>query len=86
MAIPLPKHAHCTGAQLAHGLQSATASRRRAGLMQWLVLALDVRRQRRALLALDERMLKDIGLSRADAAREALRTFSDIPNDLYGRR
>lgn len=41
--------------------------------------ALDVARQRRRLLALDERMLKDIGLSRSDAEREARRGFWDIP-------
>ena len=41
--------------------------------------ALDVARQRRRLLALDERMLKDIGLSRSDAEREAHRGFWDIP-------
>lgn len=34
-----------------------------AGLERW--------RQRRRLLALDERMLRDIGISRCDAEREA---------------
>jgi uncharacterized protein YjiS (DUF1127 family) len=38
----------------------------------------EARRQRRALLALDDTLLKDIGLSRADAAREAARPFWDI--------
>lgn len=35
----------------------------------------EVARQRRALLELDERLLKDIGISRADAEREAIRPF-----------
>jgi uncharacterized protein YjiS (DUF1127 family) len=33
--------------------------------------------QRRALLALDDRLLRDIGMSRADAVREAKRPFWD---------
>ena len=41
-----------------------------AGLLGWLRDGYAVYRQRRALLALDERMLKDIGISRADAIRE----------------
>lgn len=32
-------------------------------------------RQRQALMALDERLLKDIGISRADAQREASKPF-----------
>ena len=40
---------------------------------------LEVRRQRRALMALDDRMLKDIGLSRTDAWREANRSPLDLP-------
>lgn len=32
-------------------------------------------RQRRALLRLDQRMLKDIGISRCDAEREAAKWF-----------
>ncbi len=35
----------------------------------------EVYRQRQALLALDERTLKDLGLSRADALAEGLRPF-----------
>jgi uncharacterized protein YjiS (DUF1127 family) len=37
----------------------------------------EVRRQRRALLELSDQMLKDIGISRADAMREAARPFWD---------
>jgi uncharacterized protein YjiS (DUF1127 family) len=39
--------------------------------LRWHELA----RQRRALLALDDRMLKDIGISRAEAEGEACRPF-----------
>lgn len=35
----------------------------------------DIRRQRRALLGLSDAMLKDIGISRADAFREGTKPF-----------
>lgn len=35
----------------------------------------EIRRQRRALLALDDAMLKDIGISRADALQEGEKPF-----------
>jgi hypothetical protein len=41
----------------------------------------EVARQRRQLFTLDERVLKDIGVTRADADREAGRDFWDIPED-----
>lgn len=37
------------------------------------------RRQRRSLLALDDRMLADIGISRSQAYGEADRPFFDLP-------
>jgi len=40
-----------------------------------------LRRQRRQLASLDEAALKDIGLSRADAFREAQPPFWDLPKD-----
>jgi uncharacterized protein YjiS (DUF1127 family) len=40
-------------------------------LLRWHQLA----RQRRALLTLNDRMLKDIGITRAEAQREASRPF-----------
>lgn len=36
-------------------------------------------RQRRALLALSDHMLADLGLTRADAYREGARPFWDVP-------
>lgn len=61
--------------------------RRHAGLGKRIVdflrafeLALQVRRERRQLLGMDDRMLKDLGLSGiADA--EASRPFWDVPLD-----
>jgi len=50
--------------------------------VHYFMTGLDVARQRRQLLALDERALKDIGISRADAFREANRDFWDIPEVL----
>jgi uncharacterized protein YjiS (DUF1127 family) len=48
-------------------LASVTAAR----LLRWH----EVARQRRTLRTLDDRMLKDIGVTRADAEREASRPF-----------
>jgi uncharacterized protein YjiS (DUF1127 family) len=45
----------------------------------WVRAALKARRQRQQLLALDDRMLADIGVSRADAYREATRGYGDLP-------
>jgi uncharacterized protein YjiS (DUF1127 family) len=41
----------------------------------------EVRKQRRALLALSDHLLKDIGISRVDAIREANRPFWDTSVD-----
>jgi uncharacterized protein YjiS (DUF1127 family) len=46
-----------------------------------LDLALEVRRERRILLSMDEHTLKDIGLSRSVACAEGRRWFWDIPAD-----
>jgi uncharacterized protein YjiS (DUF1127 family) len=60
--------------------------RRTAGaaiaLVRRLARALDVRRQRRALLLLDDRRLKDIGLTRFDAWREGNRALFDLPGEI----
>ena len=45
-----------------------------------------VARQRRQLRKLDESALKDIGIERTDALREANRSFWDIPERLKHRR
>jgi uncharacterized protein YjiS (DUF1127 family) len=53
----------------------------RAKLFERLALAFTVARERRALMALNDNALKDIGLSRADAFREGTRSFWDLPVD-----
>ncbi len=52
------------------------------GVAHYFLTCLEVARQRRQLLALDERALKDIGISRIDTLREANRHFWDIPEHL----
>ena len=46
-----------------------------------LAEAYRIYRERQALLALSDHTLKDIGLSRGDAHREANRRFWDIPEN-----
>ncbi len=58
--------------RLARSLRAA-GDRLLFGLLRWQELA----QQRRRLLAMDDRMLKDIGITRADATREAARPFWD---------
>lgn len=57
-----------------------------ARLVQALLLWQELNRQRHSLLTLDDRMLKDLGLSRADAHREGLRPFWDQGIDHTSRR
>jgi uncharacterized protein YjiS (DUF1127 family) len=47
-------------------------------------LAVQVHSERRALSALDERTLKDLGLSRSTADGESRRAFFDLPVDRTG--
>jgi uncharacterized protein YjiS (DUF1127 family) len=50
-----------------------------------LAVALKVRRERRMLLGLDDRALKDMGFDRGTAYGEAQRPFWDIPIDRLRR-
>ncbi len=68
----------------AHGSAAGAAGRKEpaSGFATYLAAAVrtlmgvaERARQRRALLALDDWMLKDIGLSRADAQHEYLKRF-----------
>jgi uncharacterized protein YjiS (DUF1127 family) len=58
----------------------AFAGKRLARLFGAIELALQVRRERRVLLAMDDRMLKDLGLN-GIAYAEASRPFWDVPVD-----
>ncbi len=52
---------------------------RATGIVGRILQALALRRQRAALARLDEAALKDIGLSRDEAQREARRKAWDVP-------
>jgi uncharacterized protein YjiS (DUF1127 family) len=52
---------------------ASRADRAITTLLRWQELA----RERRALMRLDDHMLKDIGITRADAQRESERPFWD---------
>jgi uncharacterized protein YjiS (DUF1127 family) len=67
------------GGRLAH------TGARLARLIGTIELALQVRRERRTLLGMDDRMLKDLGLN-GTAYAEATRPFWDVPADRLYRR
>ncbi|MFM9943313.1 MAG: DUF1127 domain-containing protein [Hyphomicrobiaceae bacterium] len=56
-----------------------------AATFGWLDLVLKVRRERRELAALDDRMLADIGLSRSLVHAETARDLLDLPRDRMHR-
>ena len=58
----------------------ARTGARIARLIRTIEVALQVRRERRILLAMDDRMLKDLGLNGV-AYAEASRPFWDVPVD-----
>ncbi len=53
--------------------------RRVMRVVSWVEAAFRTARQRRQLMGLDDRALKDIGVSRADAELEWSRPFWDLP-------
>jgi uncharacterized protein YjiS (DUF1127 family) len=61
------------------GAKGSGLSDRFRRFVAFLQRAGEAARQRRALLRLDDSMLKDIGISRADAYREATRSWWDVP-------
>jgi uncharacterized protein YjiS (DUF1127 family) len=72
-SIPNARPAHRPGrARIADGIRR---------LIFILELALEVRRERRKLLSLDDQALKDIGLSRSDVWAEAYCSLWEIPRD-----
>lgn len=69
-------------------LLAPTARRARAvaiRLGEWLTVMRERRRSRRALLDLNDQQLEDIGISRAEALKEAHRPFWDSSIGGYGR-
>lgn len=54
--------------------------------LRFVKAAWAVARERNALAGLDDRMLKDIGVTRCDAEREFMRDFLDIPLRRYPKR
>jgi uncharacterized protein YjiS (DUF1127 family) len=72
-AAPLPVSGTALLARL--GFSTNTAP----GVLARLRRAMQVRRERNLLLQLDDRQLKDIGLSRADAEGEAGRGLFELP-------
>jgi uncharacterized protein YjiS (DUF1127 family) len=62
------------------GERLARTGARIAHLIGTIELALQVRRERRILLGMDARMLKDLGLN-GNAHVEANRPFWDVPAD-----
>jgi uncharacterized protein YjiS (DUF1127 family) len=73
MSDPIP-------AKLSLGGGVARAGKGVARLIGAIELALQVRRERRTLLGMDARMLKDLGLN-GNAHAEATRAFWDLPAD-----
>lgn len=62
------------------GVSTATerAHKGLTSMLSWLGAAMQIYRERRAMRALSDDMLKDLGLSRGDVEREAGRSFFDI--------
>jgi uncharacterized protein YjiS (DUF1127 family) len=59
----------------------ASRSRGPENVLARLSAMLSVRAERQRLASLDERTLRDLGLSRADVERETTRSLFDIPTN-----
>ncbi|MEO1695187.1 MAG: DUF1127 domain-containing protein [Pseudomonadota bacterium] len=71
---PLPVHAP-------HKRVAQSVVNRVAAIPGWIARAYRVRAERQRLMALDARMLADIGISRGDALTEGQRAFYDLPHE-----
>lgn len=54
--------------------------------VEWLEAYATYKRQKQDLLSLDDHLLKDIGISRADAERIAKQPFRGVAHSLNGSR
>jgi uncharacterized protein YjiS (DUF1127 family) len=72
-------------AMFAHTTHLSLANRN-GGLLRRLFAAMDQHRQRQHLRALDDHMLRDIGLTPAMVRAEAARPFWDAPESWLQRR
>jgi len=59
---------------------STSFLRRRRSPLTLIRLALAVRRERKALVSLDQHLLRDLGLDRETAIAEARRKLWDVPH------
>lgn len=73
LAVRLPKQLSVNSRGLTLRLKSVIRQVQQARM---------VARQRQSLAQLDDRQLRDIGISRADALKESSRNFWDIPEYL----
>lgn len=69
---------HCTESPAEVRTARISNRQRLLGVLDYLEQCFAYHRQRRMLLGLDDHMLKDLGISRADVAREAGRSFWDV--------
>lgn len=67
------------GQPLAAGYHGRRFGHGPIGVARYFRACFEVARQRRELAGLDARLLRDIGLTEADVARETARSFWDIP-------
>jgi uncharacterized protein YjiS (DUF1127 family) len=58
----------------------APAAKRNFSLLAWIATVIETRRERAPLSQLDANRLDDIGLTRAQADREAQRPIWDVPS------
>ena len=63
----------------------ALVARRLSHLALTVELAMQVRKERRMLMRLDERALQDVGFDKGQAYGEASRSFWDVPVDRLRR-